>query len=63
MLYCDEVLSGTSSKSLTGFNQMDTEALDGVCNKINLIVTKSISCFARKKVDRLMVVRQLKEVG
>ena len=59
-LYCDEGLSGTSSKSRPGFNQMVADALVG---KIDLIVTKSISRFARNTVDTLMVVRQLKEAG
>lgn len=59
-LYCDEGLSGTSSKSRPEFNRMVADALVG---KIDLIVTKSISRFARNTLDTLMIVRQLKEVG
>ena len=59
-LYCDKGLSGTSSKSRPEFNRMVADALDG---KIDLIVTKSISRFARNTLDTLMIVRQLKEVG
>lgn len=59
-LYCDEGLSGTSSKSRPEFKRMIADALD---EKIDLIVTKSISRFARNTVDTLMIVRQLKEVG
>jgi site-specific DNA recombinase len=59
-LYCDEGLSGTSSKSRPEFNRMVADALDG---KIDLIVTKSISRFARNTLDTLTYVRRLKEVG
>ena len=59
-LYCDEGLSGTSSKGRPEFNRMIADALDA---KIDLIVTKSISRFARNTLDTLVIVRQLKEVG
>jgi site-specific DNA recombinase len=39
---------------------MVADALDG---KIDLIVTKSVSRFARNTVDSLSTVRQLKEKG
>lgn len=39
---------------------MIADALDG---KIDLIVTKSVSCFARNTVDSLTAVRKLKENG
>ena len=39
---------------------MIADAMDG---KINLIVTKSVSCFARNTVDSLTTIRQLKENG
>ncbi|MDD4429746.1 MAG: recombinase family protein, partial [Paludibacter sp.] len=43
-----------------GFKQMVLDALDG---KINLIITKSVSRFARNTVDSLTTVRQLKKKG
>lgn len=48
-LYCDEGLSGTSSKSRPEFKRMIADALD---RKIDLIVTKSISRFARNRSQR-----------
>ena len=59
-LYSDEGISGTSTKYRTGFNQMIEDALNG---KIDLIVTKSISRFARNTVDSLVTIRKLKEHG
>ena len=43
-----------------GFNRMVADALAG---KIDLIITKSISRFARNTVDTLTTVRKLKEKG
>ena len=57
-VYADEGISGTSIKHRDGFNRMIKDALDG---KIDLIVTKSISRFARNTVDTLTTVRKLKE--
>ena len=59
-VYTDEGISGTNTKRREGFNQMITDALDG---KIDLIVTKSVSRFARNTVDSLVTVRKLKEKG
>ena len=59
-VYADEGISGTSTKHRDGFNRMIADALDG---KIDLIVTKSISLFARNTVDTLTTVRKLKEKG
>ena len=36
---------------------------DALAGKIDLIITKSVSRFARNKVDRLTTVRKLKEHG
>ena len=47
-MYADEGISGTNTKRREGFNQMITDALAG---KIDLIVTKSVSRFARNTVD------------
>ena len=59
-VYADEGISGTSTKHRVGFNEMIEDALAG---KIDLIVTKSISRFARNTIDTLTTVRQLKEKG
>jgi len=59
-MYADEGISGTNTKRREGFNQMITDALAG---KIDLIVTKSVSRFARNTVDSLTTVRRLKEKG
>ena len=59
-VYTDEGISGTSTKRREGFNEMITDALAG---KIDLIVTKSVSRFARNTVDSLTTIRRLKEKG
>jgi DNA invertase Pin-like site-specific DNA recombinase len=58
-VYSDEV-SGTSTKNRDGFNQMIADALDG---KIDLIISKAVSRFARNTVDSLSTIRKLKERG
>lgn len=57
-VYTDEGISGTNTKKREGFNRMVVDALDG---KIDLILTKSISRFARNTVDTLTTIRKLKE--
>ena len=59
-IYTDEGISGTNTKHREGFNRMIQDALDG---KIDLIVTKSVSRFARNTVDSLTTIRKLKEAG
>ena len=59
-VYTDEGISGTSTKRRDGFNQMVEDALAG---KIDLIITTSVSRFARNTVDSLTTVRKLKEAG
>jgi DNA invertase Pin-like site-specific DNA recombinase len=59
-VYTDSGISGTSTKRRDGFNQMVADALAG---KIDLILTKSVSRFARNTVDTLTTVRKLKEKG
>ena len=56
----DEGITGTSIKRRDGFNKMIEDALAG---KIDLIVTKSVSRFARNTVDSLTTVRKLKDKG
>ena len=57
-VYTDEGISGLGTKKREGFNQMISDALAGA---IDLIVTKSVSRFARNTVDSLVTVRKLKE--
>lgn len=59
-VYTDRGITGTSTKKREGFNQMIHDALDG---KIDLIITKSVSRFARNTVDTLTTIRKLKEYG
>lgn len=59
-VYTDEGISATSTKRRDGFNRM---VQDGLAGKIDLIITKSVSRFARNTVDSLTTVRQLKEKG
>jgi len=59
-VYTDEGISAVNTKRREGFNQMVADALDG---QIDLIVTKSVSRFARNTVDSLTTIRKLKDVG
>lgn len=59
-VYTDEGITGTNTKRREGFKRMVADALAG---KIDLIVTKSVSRFARNTVDSLTTIRQLKEAG
>ena len=59
-IYTDDGISGTSTKNRDGFNRMIEDALSG---KIDLILTKSCSRFARNTVTTLTTIRQLKEKG
>ena len=59
-VYTDEGITGTNTKHREGFKRMIADALAG---RIDLIVTKSVSRFARNTVDSLTTVRQLKERG
>lgn len=57
-IYADEGISGTSTKHRDEFNRMIAECKAG---KIDLIITKSVSRFARNVVDFLGMVRMLSE--
>ena len=57
-IYADDGKSATSTKKRDDFRAMIKDALDG---KIDIILTKSISRFARNTVDALTIIRQLKE--
>ncbi len=59
-VYADEGKSGVGTKNRKGFNEMVSDALSG---KIDLIITKSVSRFARNTVDSLTTIRNLKSKG
>jgi len=59
-LYADEGISRTSSNRRQEFNRMIADALKG---KVDLIITKSISRFARYTVDTLTAIRKLKDAN
>lgn len=59
-VYSDEGISGLNTKKRDGFNTMIEDALAG---RIDLIVTKSVSRFARNTVDSLVIIRKLKDAG
>ena len=59
-IYYDSGISGLSRRNRDGFNRMIEDALAG---KIDLIITKSLSRFARNTVDTLTVIRKLKATG
>ena len=56
-VYADEGISGTSLNHREAFARMIDDAMDG---QIDLIVTKSLSRFARNTVDALNIIRKLK---
>lgn len=60
-VYADEGISGTHTERRDGFNRMVNDAIHG--RKIDLIITKSVSRFARNTVDSLTTVRELKDRG
>ncbi len=49
-VYADEGITGTNTKKRLEFNKMIFDALSG---KIDLIITKSISRFARNTLDTI----------
>ena len=57
-VYADEAISGTQDYKRSDFMRMIHDALNG---KFDLLLTKSISRFARNTVDTLSYVRKLKE--
>ena len=59
-VYTDEGISGLDTRKRDGFNEMIADALSGA---MDLIVTKSVSRFARNTVDSLVTIRKLKEKG
>ncbi len=58
-IYADEAISGTSRAHRVEFNKMIEDAMAG---RLDYIVTKSISRFARNTVDTLKCVRELRNL-
>jgi len=56
-IYADEGISGCGIKNRVGFQEMMRDSDEG---KIDLIITKSVSRFARNKVDSIEAIRKLK---
>ena len=59
-IFADEGITGTSTKKRENFNRMIRKCRQ---KKIDLILTKSISRFARNTVDCLKYIRALRELG
>ncbi len=57
-IYTDDGIYGTNTKKREGFNDMIDDCMAG---KIDLVITKFISQFARNTIDCLKYVRQLRE--
>ena len=57
-VYADDGITGTNTKMREQFNKMIADCMDG---KIDMIITKSISRFARNTLDCLKYIRKLKE--
>jgi len=57
-IFADDGISGTNTKKREEFNRMIAECMEG---HIDMIITKSISRFARNTLDCLRYIRQLKE--
>lgn len=59
-IYPDEGISGTTTRRREQFNRMIRDAEGG---KLDLILTKEVSRFARNTVDALEYTRRLKQLG
>jgi site-specific DNA recombinase len=57
-IFADDGISGTNTKKRMEFNRMIDECMAG---NIDMIITKSISRFARNTLDCLQYIRQLKD--
>ena len=57
-IYADDGISGTNTKKREEFNRMIEDCM---ASKIDMVITKSISRFARNTLDCLKYIRKLKE--
>lgn len=59
-IYADEAITGTKVDKRLDFQRLINDCLNG---EIDMVITKSISRFARNTLDTLSYVRKLKECG
>ena len=59
-IFADDGITGTNTKKRDEFNRMIEECHDG---NIDMIITKSISRFARNTLDCLKYIRELKDLN
>ncbi|MBQ7370445.1 MAG: recombinase family protein [Blautia sp.] len=59
-IYADEGISGTGTEKRSEFKRMIADCEEG---KLDLIITKSISRWARNTVDSIQFIRKLKALG
>ncbi|MBQ8306136.1 MAG: recombinase family protein [Blautia sp.] len=59
-IYADEGISGTSTRKREQFNKMIADCEAGL---IDMVITKSISRWARNTIDSLQNIRKLKDLG
>lgn len=57
-IYADEAISGTNTRKRTNFNRLIDDCMVG---KVDYIITKSVSRFARNTLDCLEHTRKLKD--
>ncbi|MEN6470931.1 MAG: recombinase family protein [Clostridiaceae bacterium] len=59
-IFADDGISGTNTKNRGEFNRLIDECMAG---NVDMVITKSISRFARNTLDCLKYIRQLKDKG
>ncbi len=59
-IYADEAKSGTQIKKRDEFSRMIKDCVNG---KIDMIITKSVTRFARNTIDSIKTIRKLKALG
>lgn len=59
-IFADKGISGTSTKHRDEFNKLIRQCKKG---KVDMIITKSISRFARNTLDCIKITRMLREIG
>ncbi len=59
-IYADSGISGTNTKKRDEFNRLIDDCMAG---RVEMVITKSISRFARNTLDCLKYIRQLKDKG
>lgn len=59
-IYADEAITGTQVKKREDFRRLINDCMNG---DVDMVITKSISRFARNTLDTLKYVRMLKDKG